>query len=93
MSDDWKPDRGQSIDRLYAWVATEADGGEGVCAAWVPGLGNMPLVGADRARIESLRPQAEDVAASTGAVVRLIEFSTRRQIGAPIERRKKPPVP
>jgi hypothetical protein len=45
----------QKIERLYAWIATEADGKEGVPAVTAPDGTVCPLVGADRARIESFR--------------------------------------
>lgn len=35
MAESWKPGTGQTIDALYAWVATEPDGGEGVCSAQI----------------------------------------------------------
>jgi hypothetical protein len=79
MTRPWKPGEGQAIERLYAWIATEPDGGEGVCACLVGGV-NMPLIGADLARVESLRPQARAVMLSAGCPVRLVEFSTRNVI-------------
>jgi hypothetical protein len=75
----WKPNTGQKIERLYAWVATEADGGEGVCAMSLMGT-MMPLVGADMERIESLRAHARSVAVASGCPVKLVEFSTRRVV-------------
>ena len=78
MSGAWKAGTGQKIERLYAWVATETDGGEGVCSWLMPDGVHMPLVGADMARIESLAPQAALIARATGYPVRLVEFSTRR---------------
>jgi hypothetical protein len=75
---DWKPRKGQKIEKLYAWIATEPDGGEGVCGASIPELGGMvPLVGADRERIESYRRIAEQARKATGFPIRLVEFSTR----------------
>lgn len=73
----WAPHAGQKIAKLYAWVAEESDGGEGVVAHFHPNLGNMPLVGADMARIESFRPLARHVAELSGCPVRLVEFSAR----------------
>ena len=71
----------QKIQKLYAWIATESDGGEGLAAAQlVPGGLVMPLIGADRARIEQLRETARTVSNSTGCKVDLVEFSTRRVI-------------
>ena len=77
---DWKAGRGQKIERLYAWIATEPDGGEGVTAHNVVIAGRemmAPLVGADKARIESYRSHARDVARLSKCPVRLVEFSVR----------------
>jgi hypothetical protein len=76
MSDkpDWKPGNGLKIERIYAWVAEEPDGGEGVVASQIPGVGWVPLIGADRSRIESYRERAAAVARGTGCKVRLKLF-------------------
>lgn len=66
----------KTIDAIYAWVATEPDGGEGVCATDIGGI-MMPLIGADRERIESLRRHADSISALTGCPVRLVRFSRR----------------
>lgn len=72
----WRPGKGQRIERLYAWIAEEPDGGEGVCSIQLGDV-HYPMVGADRARIESLRQHAQDVARITGYRIRLVEFSAR----------------
>lgn len=64
----------QRIDNLYAWIATEPDGGEGLCGAQIYGLGWAALVGADRERIESLRPFAEIIARDSGYPISLKVF-------------------
>jgi hypothetical protein len=76
----WIPNTGQKIERLYAWIATEPGGGEGVCSWLMPEGVHMPLIGADMARIESLAPHAALIARATGDPIRLVEFSTRRVI-------------
>ncbi len=46
-----KPGAGQKIERLFAWVSIEPDGGEGVLGASMRLQGRdmfVPLVGADR---------------------------------------------
>jgi hypothetical protein len=73
----WKPQRGLPILELYAWIVTESDGGEGVAAFTLPGIGTMPLVGADMERIASLREWAEKIRKETGFPVRLVHFGTR----------------
>jgi hypothetical protein len=72
----WKANTGQQIQKLYAWVAIESDGGEGICA-FLLGDTQMPMVGADKLRMESLRPMAEFIREKTGYPIRLVEFSTR----------------
>lgn len=76
----WKARRGQKIEKVFAWIATEPDGGEGVIGHEIMLDGRLmfaPLVGADRARIESYRPHARNVAAQSGLPVRMVEFSVR----------------
>jgi hypothetical protein len=80
MSDnEWHPGRGQAISVLYAWIATEPDGGEGVCSAQI-GDTHMPLVGADLDRIKSLRQWAEAARRATGYPVRLVRFGSREDL-------------
>lgn len=67
------------IDAIYAWVATESDGGEGVCSM-IRGDVHMPLIGADLDRIKSLRPQALMIRAATGCPVRLVRYGRREDL-------------
>ena len=68
------------IDALYAWVAQEPDGGEGVCSADFGANLHMPLVGADIERMKSLRDHAEFVRRMTGYPVRLVRFGRREDL-------------
>jgi hypothetical protein len=63
----------KQITELWAWVVTEADGGEGVPAIELDGVA-LPLVGADGERMKLLRPYAEQVA-GRGVPVKLMRFS------------------
>ena len=68
------------VTEMWAWIATEANGGEGVAACEMVIDGQrflMPLVGADEARVRSLEPQARFVAQRTGLVVTLARFDGR----------------
>jgi hypothetical protein len=70
------------IDRMFAFVATDGAGDEGVCAFMDPATGVwMPLVGADIKRVESLRAEAQVIADLTGRRIEILEFSTRKAIG------------
>lgn len=61
------------ITEMWAWVCTEPDGGEGIPAFEMNGH-VMPLMGADKLRIESLRPMAQKVLGQ-GLPVKLLKFS------------------
>lgn len=70
---------GYRITELWAWLAVHEDGDEGVSAASLGGV-MMPLLGADRARVESLRPYAEMSARATGKRVVLARFDVRTDV-------------
>jgi hypothetical protein len=68
------------IDKIWAWVSVDAkDGYEGVCAGFVRGMWT-PLIAADKARLKSMRILAEGIARESGMKLKLVEFSTRREI-------------
>jgi hypothetical protein len=69
----------ERIDHIWAFVSFD-DGGEGVCAAPMGGLGMVPLIAADPARVESLKPIAAHIAKSFGKPVRLVKFTSREEI-------------
>lgn len=64
----------KKITEMWAWVCTEEDGGEGIPAIDIGGM-VMPLIGADRKRIESLRKYAEQVVNEKSYPVKLMKFS------------------
>ena len=68
-----------SIDRMYAYIAAD-ETGEGIAAHYSPTMGWMPLVGADMARMESLRPVAQMLADESGQRIVLAHFEDRRDI-------------
>ena len=41
----------------------------------------LPLVGADIARVESLRPIARSISAQTGKKIKLLHFTQREDLG------------
>lgn len=68
------------IEELWAWVSSDAEG-EGVLAApLAQGQLTVPLVGADRARMQSYRPLVQSMADLFGVDVQLVRFSTRTQM-------------
>lgn len=66
----------KAITELFAWVSVHPGGEEGI-VAYQMGATLMPLVGADRARMESFRGHAQQTALITGCPIRLTRFSQR----------------
>lgn len=70
------------VDELWAFLATDpTDNTEGIISVQT-NQGHMPLVGADLARMESLRPLARDVGDRTGAQITLARFTVRTDLPA-----------
>ncbi len=68
------------IDEMFAFIQLDPlDNTEGVIA-FLSADGWMPMVGADMARVEKLRPMAQEVADATGRPVQLVKFSTREEL-------------
>lgn len=68
------------ITEVYAYLAVHDDGDEAVAGATMPDGTLMPLIAADPARLEALRPYAEAVARLAGKRIRLVRFTTRTDI-------------
>lgn len=62
------------IEELAAWTQIDGDDEEGVAAFLGADMTWMPMIGADTARITSLRDRAQLVATMTGRPVELIAF-------------------
>jgi hypothetical protein len=67
------------INALWAFLAVDEDGDEGVIG-FQAGDGPVPLVGADENRVESYRELATLTALASGLTVRLVKFSTREEL-------------
>lgn len=66
------------ISELFAFIAEDSGpDDEGIVAFNPEGLLWMPMVAADRERVDSLRTWAQAIAKSTGQKIRLVRFSTR----------------
>lgn len=70
---------GFHIQELWAWISVHDDGDEGLIGSLHGGTW-LPLIGADRERIESLRSWAVLAAAASGKPVVLARFSVRTDI-------------
>lgn len=68
------------VDEIWAWVSVDpADKNEGVIS-FNSQVGPMPMVGADKDRMMSMRPLAEQIAKNSGIEVKLLRFTTRSEI-------------
>lgn len=68
------------IEEMFAFVAEDTGPeDEGLVAEKIGGFW-FPLVGADMARITSLRPMAERIAHHTGKKIKLIRFCVREEM-------------
>lgn len=66
------------IEHIWAALSID-DGGEGVCAAPLGGM-TMPLIAADPARLDVIRPLARGIAHVFGKPVRIAKFTAREDI-------------
>lgn len=73
-----KPDL-QRIEELYAFIASDAEG-EGLCGFQTPDGQWMPMVAADKARVDSLRRIASMIASKTGQRIKLCRFKIREEL-------------
>jgi hypothetical protein len=63
------------IREIWAWIVIADDGSEGIPATNAIMEGHMiPLLGADEARVRSLQPYAEAVAAISHCGLKLMRF-------------------
>lgn len=66
------------VNSVFVFVIDNPEG-EGIPAMTV-GQMVMPLVGADMARVDSLRPYAQELADTSGRSIKILEFSVRRLV-------------
>ena len=69
------------IEVMYAYIAHEKGDSddEGVTAFKLAGVW-LPMVGADEARMKSLKSTAQEIANETGQKITLVKFSVRTDL-------------
>jgi hypothetical protein len=70
----------KKIDEMYAFVAVDEDGDEGI-PAFSNGQWLLPLVGADMDRVKSLMQVAQEMANQSQRPLKILRFSQTEQIG------------
>jgi len=68
------------IKEIYAFIAEDKGPDDEGVVGMSFGSWMLPLVGADMARVESLRPHALDTAKKTGKKIKLIRFTHREEL-------------
>jgi hypothetical protein len=69
------------IDEMYVFISYDKDDNdEGICAFHSGDGVWIPMVGADIARVESLKPIAKQIASITCKKIKICKFSTREVI-------------
>jgi len=68
-----------TISEMYAFVAEDGEG-EGVVAFLAPDGTWMPMVAADAARVDSLRPIAQAMGKSQNITIKLVRFDNRTEM-------------
>jgi len=78
-----RPTPGQKITELHCWVATYADGTEGILAGGIKGLGIVTLMSSKRSHAEKMAGAAREAQQLTNnrtihrvVNVRLVTFTT-----------------
>jgi hypothetical protein len=69
------------IDEIFAIIAIDRDGTEGIPAYSDPFGMMMPLVGADPQRLESYKELARTMPEMSGMKMRVCRFTNREELG------------
>lgn len=70
----------QKIEAVWLFISMDDDGDEGIPAMMGPDGVWLPLLAADRQRVDDLRPMAQEVATASGREVRLVEFTVMDEV-------------
>lgn len=71
---------GFKIESIHAYVAVDPEDGDEGIMAFGSALGMMPMIAADKHRLDELRPTAEAMAKQLGIEVRLVRFDQRTTV-------------
>lgn len=69
------------IEEMYAFVAEGSGPEDEGIIGMTTNSGWMPLVGADMARVESLKPIARNIGVATGKKIKILHFTQREDLG------------
>src|SRR5262245_43149152 len=67
------------IESIWAYLSID-EGGEGVCAAPLGNGQTLPMIAADKTRLDQLKPVAVAIAKKIGVPIRLARFKQREDV-------------
>lgn len=67
------------IEQIWAYLSLD-DGGEGVCGFHASGFGSLPMIGADKRRMDQFRPYAEQLVKMLKRPIRFVRFRQREDV-------------
>jgi len=67
------------IDQIFAFIATNEEGQEGILCQQIGGVA-IPFLATDQARIDQLMPLAQAMASHTDKQIRLVRFHHREEL-------------
>ncbi|MCK1670368.1 hypothetical protein [Bradyrhizobium sp. 150] len=67
------------IDEVYMFISID-ETGEGVCGAQITPQLVMPLIAADKTRLDAMMTYAQHIASSTGKTIKLLKFTARHEV-------------
>lgn len=70
------------IEELYAFICEDTGPDDEGVMGFLADSGWIPMVGADMARVDSLKPMAQNLARAAGKKVKLVRFTNREEMGA-----------
>ncbi len=69
------------VEEMYAFIAVDEDGDEGIVSFFDPvNRVQMPMIGTDQARLESLREMAKTIVKDLGKPIQLIRMHLRQDV-------------
>jgi hypothetical protein len=69
------------IKEVFAYVAPDGEGNEGLAGVEIPGAGWLPLAASTREGADLLLPVVQVLIKKIGKPIKLVKFSNREEIG------------
>lgn len=71
------------VEEIFAFIAEEGPGEEGIMAAMVPGIGSTPLVCMKQSLMRKFVPLADEISRASGKPYKILRFKLDGEIPVP----------